>query len=355
MAQSATDKWSQKMVSFVAPVIQIYSLDLNKEVYSKKEKAVLSKAVKDLQSNSHSLKFSSMDFFSKKDPVIKAEYLQFKNNLDMAEKALAFSTRQSVNYVRGAIGQCAACHSNGGKSTHLFEPFRNSKISDFEKGRLALALRDYQSSADIYRSILLNKDLHGNYFKINDLVVSYLNVSILSERDNTKIIIDLKKIIEESKNPAIQKDLNEKIKDVSANVKIPNYKVAIQKYKKIPQNFSALDKKIFTALKVKNKLHEELRGIKSKSDRADVYSVLGDIYSNYKELSIFMVPEAYYELCIKEVPKTAKSQKCFKKYSSQITFGYSGSMGTNIPAYETEKINKLKAIAFENQNKNKKL
>jgi tetratricopeptide (TPR) repeat protein len=337
-------QWSKKMVNFINPVLKIYSIDLNKDVYSEEEKVTLLQAVKDLRNTSHGLKFSFISFFSKKDPAIEAEYEQFKNNLAMAEKTMAFSTKQSTFYIRNAIGQCAACHSNGGKSTHLFELFKDTSLSQTEKGRLALAVRDYEASVQAFKSILLDPNLQNNYFKMNDVLVSYLNSALLAGYDKPKILADVKLVLAASKNKGTQTDLLDIIKDIETSKEMKNYNEAIAKFNTYSKDLFNFHKSMFTSLRVKNALHADLSKLSSKKEKAIAYEALGDIYSHFPEISIFMVPENYYEQCVRILPKTEIANGCFEKFKSKIILGYSGSMGSNVPEYEEVKIQALKKL-----------
>lgn len=339
-----SNEWSQKMMNFINPVMQIYSLDLNKPTFDEKDKEKLAAAIKDLNNTSHGLKFSFMNFFSKKDPAVKAEYDQFKHNLDMAEKMLAVSPKQSIFYVRSAIGQCASCHSKGGKATHLFALFENTNIPQTEKGRLALAIRDYQASTDIFKSILLDPSLQNDYFRMNDILVSYINSAILSGYTKNQILEDLKKVQSTAKNKGTQNDLKNLIQDVESAKTLNSFDDAIKAFKTYSKDLYNLEKSMYTSLHIKNLLHEKLNTLKTNEQKSVAYEVLGDIYGHFPEISIFMVPENYYELCVKTSPKTKLANECFEKYKNKIILGYSGSMGSNVPEYEKVKIENLKKL-----------
>lgn len=343
VSDSNSNYWSEKMMNLVNPVIRIYSIDLNKETFDPKEKEVLLNAVKDLKTTSHGLRFSFINFFSSKDPAVRAEFREFKHNLDMAEKTMDHSTKQSVFYIRSAIGQCASCHSKGGKSTHLFDLFKDTKLPLTDKGRLALAIRDYDASAKIFKSIMLDPSLQDNYFKMNDVLVSYLNSAILSHYNNAQIVDDLKAVQKTTTNKGTQNDLSFIIKDIEGSKKLETFNQAMEKFKTYSKDLKHIEHSTFTTLKIKNVLHESLSHL-DKNQKLQAYEALGDIYSYFPEISIFMVPENYYELCVRTQPKSDTAKSCFEKYKSKIVLGYSGSMGTSIPEYEKAKIESLKKL-----------
>jgi hypothetical protein len=96
----------------------------------------------------------------------------------------------------------------------------------------------------------------------------------------------------------------------------------------------------FVALK--NYFHGELPKLKSKEQKAQAYKALGDIYKDFNDISVFMVPERNYEMCIKTLPHTALAKNCFDNYVTNIVLGYSGSRGVKVPQYEMKKIESLK-------------
>lgn len=343
-AWAQSHEWSQKMFHFIAPVTKIYSIDLNKSSFTEEERATLSSAIRDLNNVSHGLKFSVINFFSKKDPAVRAEYDQFKHSLSMAEKFIPIDAKQSVFYARHAIGQCAACHAKGGKATHLFELFKDTKIAEPEKGRLALAMRDYDASTQIFKNILLDASLQEDYFQTHRILVNYVNSSLLAGKKKEELITNLESILKHQQNRGTHTDLKALLADIRQAPLMNTTQEAIDAYQSFDGNPPLLERALYSALSIKKVLHQNLKDIKSAPDKSQVYKILGDIYAQFPEISIFMVPENYYELCIRTSPKTDIAGECFQKYQTKIVLGYSGSMGTHIPDYEKTKIRDLKKL-----------
>ena len=60
--------------------------------------------------------------------------------------------------------------------------------------------------------------------------------------------------------------------------------------------------------------------------------------------SIYSLGDLYLVDCIKMSPKSKYAKKCYDSYSKSITFGFSGSAGTHIPAdiqLELDELQKL--------------
>lgn len=56
----------------------------------------------------------------------------------------------------------------------------------------------------------------------------------------------------------------------------------------------------------------------------------------------FSLSELYLKDCITLYPKSSYAKKCYKEYEDDITFGFSGSGGTDIPAEEKRELDRLK-------------
>lgn len=59
---------------------------------------------------------------------------------------------------------------------------------------------------------------------------------------------------------------------------------------------------------------------------------------------LFSLGDLYLKECIQLYPKSSYAKKCYKEYEDNITFGYSGSSGTDIPEDEKQELSRLKAL-----------
>lgn len=66
-----------------------------------------------------------------------------------------------------------------------------------------------------------------------------------------------------------------------------------------------------------------------------------------KELNFWTLHERYFEMCIQGQPKSSTARACYDRLAESVTLGYTGSSGTHLPEDETERLARLKAIAFE--------
>ncbi|MGH1467337.1 MAG: hypothetical protein ACRBBP_00445 [Bdellovibrionales bacterium] len=340
--------WNSMMTSFIEPLREIYSVDLNKKKFTEAEKETIQKGIKKIKSATHKMRISFVSFFSRKDPAVKSKYKEFLRNLDHADKSLMASPQKSIYYLKNTFVQCASCHSDGGKSTKFFSLFDGVSMPAADKGRLAMALRDFDASTSVYRSLVLDKKNHENIFVFNKYLINYLNSAILGETKKEVIVTDLKELKKKLGEKFIAKNLDEKIKDVQSFKEFESVEEAIFKYKKLEETVDQVYQQMYTVLSVKNYLHAHLKGIKDKKILAESHMILGDIYNQFVEISVFMVSERNYEICVETLPESDIAKTCLDKYVKSIVLGYSGSAGTNVPLFEKEKIERLKKLIFKN-------
>lgn len=346
LGKTSKSYWADEMSNFVEPLKKFYSIDLNKKVYTEQEKKLLKESIRGFQNTGHGLRFSVLNFFSKTDPAIEADYKYFLENLKTAEKALDHSAIQGISYTKNAINHCAFCHSKGGRSTNLFKQIKNVKVSNYEKGRLSLALRDFSMSEKIYRDLLLKREPEDYYYDHIDVLVGYLNATILNRTDKNIIIKSVQTYINNLGTEAVKKDVEAILINIKNYKLLIDYQKALGEFRGLPSKDRERDQKIYTLLNIKNILHMSLSKVTNKATKAEIYAALGDIYSGYPELSVFTVPQSYYEYCIKEDPKSVISKGCFAKYSNQIALSYTDSFKVDMPSFEKEKIDKLRSIAY---------
>jgi hypothetical protein len=56
----------------------------------------------------------------------------------------------------------------------------------------------------------------------------------------------------------------------------------------------------------------------------------------------FSLSDLYLKECILQYPKSAIAKSCYQEYEDNLTFGYSGSSGTDIPSSEKRELERLK-------------
>lgn len=68
---------------------------------------------------------------------------------------------------------------------------------------------------------------------------------------------------------------------------------------------------------------------------------LGITENHLEKNQFFAIGDLYLKECIRSYPKNKMAKKCFEEYKDEITFRFTGSIGTNIPK---SKLNELKEL-----------
>lgn len=97
-------------------------------------------------------------------------------------------------------------------------------------------------------------------------------------------------------------------------------------------------------------LHRLLKEYPNSSHIAEILYLNGLCYETLRDLGFWSLHEMYYEACVVNAPHSDIGQKCFKHLKDNITEGYTGSRGTNIPAKVVEKMETLEVLARPSPN-----
>lgn len=99
-------------------------------------------------------------------------------------------------------------------------------------------------------------------------------------------------------------------------------------------------------MRVQSLLYPVLNTEKKPARAGEALYLMGQAYESVRDLSLSSLHEEYYEACIRKVPHSEWSKRCFKKFEESTLIGYSGSGGTSIPADVQGKLKELKDLAL---------
>ena len=74
---------------------------------------------------------------------------------------------------------------------------------------------------------------------------------------------------------------------------------------------------------------------------------LGRIENQAHTLYLYSLGDTYLKKCIYHYPKSKIAKKCYKAYADSIRFGFTGSMGTQIPNDIKQELKKLKSLILK--------
>lgn len=81
-------------------------------------------------------------------------------------------------------------------------------------------------------------------------------------------------------------------------------------------------------------LHDSLGKVNDKGKRASILFALGQLYAKNKELGFKNMPALYFERCIKELPYSGLSERCYFSLEEEVRSQYGLSLADNLPKAE---------------------
>ena len=330
-----------------------------------KSKSNQDELIKNLNDIANSFKTARhVEFFQK--PGFRPSLMTINQHIDETIQSI-----QSHNYtfaqsrLKAIAALCVSCHSQLSESVskHAFGSAISSEKrerfpSDFAYANYLFLVRRFGESSRYFEQTIKthlekapSEDLALNH-EINSSLRRVLSIY-------TKITFNPDKAENFLKGYQDQKNMNPLMKTT-----ITEWIRALDKWKKFdPRNMGSISKFI------KNKLVPlESNKEKLSSGESDIaYLIASGVLSKYltenprsqltpeilywlsiteRRLSntyFFSLSDLYLKDCITLYPKNSFAKKCYQEYEDNITFGFSGSAGTDIPKEEKQELERLKA------------
>ena len=295
------------------------------------------------------------------DPYALAMLSQLK---DLVTRAHTSFRNRDFNHSRtlfkASVSSCFNCHTRTqfGPDTYYWKNFNVSDLEadQLEKAQLYIALRQFSNAKNSIQSYLLSKEKQNSYNSTayENGVKLFLTVALRGQESideaqkfiSQKLRVGLFSMQLEHLLTAWQKDLiywkknRQKLQPQLKSIR----SLLGRSHRNFPQSILN-DESLVKNLLASSLLHKTLMGKVNKKQKAEAYYYLGNIYNSIIISGFWDLPETYFEMCIRYVPKSKLAKKCYKEYRSNIVLGYSGSRGTVIPHFEYEKMEKLRHLA----------
>lgn len=282
----------------------------------------------------------------KQDPSMRMINAQFEEEILRGLNTFELGLKDYARFtLKNSTSYCIQCHTRtnlgpafSGKelNTHL------QKMPPLERGEFLAATRNFDDALKEFNSILNDSPEKTSFTLWERATRNSLAIAVKYKQDPDLAMTVVEKI---NKSPQSPKYLNDYAK---------YWKESLESWKKeksLPadsfKNRMALSKKLVNVglkkqefnrhagdiefLRATALLHRSLGDAKTSLEKAEIYWLLGSSYDSLTDLDFWQMTEAFYERCIDAAPHTKVARKCFERYEDQVTLGYTGTAGTDIP------------------------
>jgi hypothetical protein len=297
------------------------------------------------------------------DPSLRFISTAFSEDLKRAKESLDENKREFARYtLLNVTAYCIECHTRTGSGPSFNSPILQKtlkSLNPMEKGEYLLSTREYGLAYNEFEKVIKNSlASQGNLFDLDRAVRYALSIAVKFQNDPRKSL-EIAQLIEKSNRAPLY--LRESAKSWDKSIQFWKK----EKFKKNPKVDDVLKHSEFLVKEgraLQSGLSERggdiyfLRGLSqllsllsrkdlTKEQTGEALYLTGESYEAVRDLSMWSLHENYYEACIREVPHTPWSEKCYTRLEESIYFGYTGSSGLGLPADVQQKLDDFKKEA----------
>lgn len=298
-----------------------------------------------------------------KDPSVQFISRAFSEDLSRSYESLKLGKRDFARYnLMNVTAYCIECHTRTStgpsfQSDQLQAVLKN--ITGLEKGEFLLSTRQYDAAFAEFGKYI---DAHisspnANIFDLEKAVRYSLAISIKYQKDANKSMALVKKIKAANGVPfylkqnaigweaSISEWQKEKPPVSTTQGLLKASRQWVRKGQDLQSDSPDRGGDIYF-LRALSDLHLVLSSKLNSDELGEALFMTGLSYEAVRDLSVWTLHENYYEACIRKVPHSTWSEKCYRRLEQSIYFGFSGSSGLQVPVDMLRKLDDLKFLAL---------
>jgi hypothetical protein len=301
---------------------------------------------------------------SLKDPSVTFISQAFTEDLMKIDESLALGKRDFARYnLMNLPAYCIECHTRTSTGPSFRSPALDSalkKMSGLERGEYLLATRQFDAALKEFSNFIDERlSKKNDFFSLDKAVRHALSITVKYLKDPKKSLVIAEKVKNSKATPyylrqnavgwetAIQDWMKEKSpEDNTVAAILKRCREWITKAQQMSVGLVDRGGDIYF-LRALSDLHQVLTSKLTPDQLGEALYLTGLSYEAVKDLPPSSLHEDYYESCVRKVPHSSWSAKCFKRYEESVYFGYTGSSGVRLPEDEAKRLEVLRGLAFE--------
>lgn len=283
----------------------------------------------------------------KMDPSMRLINAQFEDEIVRGLNTFELGLKDYARFtLKNSTSYCIQCHTR----TNLGPAFSGKKLSEslgkmspLERGEFLTAIRNFDDAMKEFESILSSSPDKTSFNLWERATRNSLAIAVKYKQDPDMALSIVNKIQKSSSAPKYLNDYakfwNESLMQWKneKNTKADTLKSRLSLAKKLiakGQKKQDLNRHAgdIEFLRASALLHRSIGESEKANQKAEIYWLLGQAYDSLTDLDFWQMTDAFYQKCIDAAPHTAQARKCYKEYEDQVTMGYTGTAGTDIPA-----------------------
>jgi hypothetical protein len=359
----ADKKWRNEMQKMKAALTRLLSYASTVESYNKPENAVpIDKNIKRMVASSRALNLSD-GAGPLKDPTVGFVARYFDMNLKEITESNMRGRRDYARFlILNSTAFCIECHTRRKTDPDLTGLRTDSSLSfmnPVERVEYLISVRQFHDALELVQKSLREEKplplfggerllfygltLAVRYYGSQDETAKLIETARSAKTIPVFIKNDMPRwtysLAEWKKEKPGSRDVNQVLRDAQK---------LIERARELNTKAQSLHAGEVDLLRANGMLVELFAvDLNSVQQAARAMFLIGQTYQLLPEHLFWVLHEAYYEACIRLLPRSPQAAECFRSLEESVLLGYTGTRGTVVPSDVLKRLKDLKELSDE--------
>jgi len=272
------------------------------------------------------------------------------------QNTLAMSNLDRIDLARHSLLQitatCIECHQRSSQGPNLASPdFDRYLIQQrpLDKAEYYLAVRKFDLAREALGQVISSADEAANFFEVDRAIRYLMGIAVQFQMSSDLAEKDLQQVGADTRLPFyLRHNMNawtEAIREWKIEKPVPlNFEYVeslIEKGAKAQAGFADRGGDIYFFRSIHH-LHQLIAGQSEAEAQAPLLFLLGTAYEAIRDLGVWRSHELYFEACVRKLPKSSWSQKCFER----LQHNWQENWGLDVPPSIMQRMEELRLLSI---------